>query len=80
MQLKLIDIRYTTVAHFRQCSRICGGVGVSNDHGDDKKVAAPVPTLPVVTNTSSEVSQCLERSHTRAFSLLKAKCYRVSHK
>ena len=52
MQLKLIDIRYTTVAHFRQCSRICGGVGVSNDHGDDKKVAAPVPTLPVVTNTS----------------------------
>ena len=56
MQLKLIDIRYTTVAHFRQCSRICGGVGVSNDHGDDKKVAAPVPTLPVVTDTSSEVS------------------------
>ena len=58
MQLKLIDIRYTTVAHFRQCSRICGGVEVSNDHGDDKKVAAPVPTLPlpVVTDTSSEVS------------------------
>ena len=55
MQLKLIDIRYTTVAHFRQCSRICGGVGVSNDHGDDKKVAAPVPTLPVVTNTSIPV-------------------------
>ena len=66
------------MAHFRQCPRICGGVEVSNDDGDDKKVAAAVPTLPVVTlqvdlsTGLREVSKCPERSHTSAFSLLKA--------
>ena len=39
---------------------------MSNDHGDDKKVAAPVPTLPLVTDTSRA-----DNGTSRSFTVLR---------